>query len=375
MSRRLSCFYLAATVFVVAGVLARWQAETGFSALVRFGHEWDARRLPAVVAHPHAIVADAGYDGQFYAQLAVDPNVLAPEVQRALDLPQYRARRILLPAIAHVFGCGSAWAALNIFALLNLAAWLVLAWHLRRYVAPMGMHGVAIWAACLLGLGALDSIRFSLTDLPAMLALFLAVEAWEVGRKNWATFYLALGGLVRETSIFAVTLFAPADAHDRGGWRGTAARATLAALPLLAWSAWLALSLPRDAGGFAGNFDWPGFALVRQLGTCVRAIAAGDFDGRFTFGLLAAVGLAYQSCFVLRRATEPSAWIRVGLPFAVLFWVLGDFVWHGYWAVARACLPLTFAYNLTLPRDRHFGWRMVLGNAFLVHGLVRFFPG
>lgn len=375
MNRRFSYLLLAAAVFIVAGVLARWRTETGFTALVRFGHAWDERRLPAVAAQRIAVVPGAGYDGQFYAQLAVSPDVRSPEVQRALDLPQYRARRMLAPVIAHVLGFGSPWAALNAYALLNLAAWLLLAWRLWRYLGPIGGHEAAVWCACLLSLGVLDSVRFSLTDLPAMLALFFAVECLESGGKSWAVVALALGGLVRETSVMAGTIFAPVDRHDRRGWREAAVRAALAGLPVLAWSAWLAVNLPPDAGGFTGNFSWPGVALARHLGICASAIVGGDFDGRYTFGIVAALGLAYQACFVLRRAAEPSPWTRAGLPFAVLFWCLGDFVWHGYWAVARACLPLTFAYNLTLPRDRFFWWRITLGNAFLLHGLVRFLPG
>lgn len=366
---------MAAVAFVVVCLAAQWRPDTGFTALIRFGHDFDSRRLAAIARTPIAIVHDGGYDGQFYASLAVDPEVRSAEVQRALDLPQYRARRILLPVVAHVLGLGNARATLSVFALLNLAAWLVLAGRFWIRVAPWGGRGVAVWGACLLSLGALDSVRFSLTDLPAMLALFLAVECLEDGRHRWAVVWLAIGGLVRETTLLAATLFAPGDPRDRRGWFVAGGRAALAALPLMAWTGWLAWSLPRDAGGFAGNFDWPGFALVRHAATCGRAIAAGNFDGRYTFGLIAAAGFIYQSWFVLRRAREASAWVRVGVPFAVLFWFLGDYVWHGYWAVARACLPLTFAYNLLLPRDRGFWWRLALGNACLLHGIVRFIPG
>lgn len=64
----------------------------------------------------------------------------------------------------------------------------------------------------------------------------------------------------------------------------------------------------------------------------------------------------------------------MSLPFALLFWILGDAVRHGYWAVARACLPMTIAYNLTLPRDRSFAWRWVFGNVCLLHAIWRFLP-
>jgi hypothetical protein len=45
-------------------------------------------------------------------------------------------------------------------------------------------------------------------------------------------------------------------------------------------------------------------------------------------------------------------------------------VWHGYWAVARVCLPLTFAFVRIAP----IGWLAALANLFLLHGIYRMLP-
>jgi hypothetical protein len=113
---------------------------------------------------------------------------------------------------------------------------------------------------------------------------------------------------------------------------------------------------------------------VRHLAGCARELGRGNFDSRYLFGLIGAAGLAGQSIYLLRRWRDPDRWLRLGLPFAVLFWFLGDQVWHGYWAVARTLLPMTFAFNRALLAERRAGARLVAGNLFVLHGICRFLP-
>ncbi|MFI5337263.1 MAG: hypothetical protein ACHQ5A_10795, partial [Opitutales bacterium] len=146
-------------------------------------------------------------------------------------------------------------------------------------------------------------------------------------------------------------------------------------LPLAAWSYWLVLNVPAGNTLGTGQFDYPGLALLRHLSTCARALAQGNLDSRYLFGLLAAGAFTWQALFVLGRLSwNPGPWVRVGVPFALFFFLIGDPVWKGYWAVARTCLPLTFAYNLLLPRDRRFWPLLLAGNICVLHALYRVLP-
>jgi hypothetical protein len=80
--------------------------EHGCLALIRFGENFEARALPEVRALDPPALSPWGYDGQFYAQIALDPTLQNPDLERALDSPHYRARRIGLPALAALFGLG-----------------------------------------------------------------------------------------------------------------------------------------------------------------------------------------------------------------------------------------------------------------------------
>ena len=359
-------------LLVVASVAARWDKATGFTALIRFGSDFEDHRLPQVRSLQLANVPGSGYDGQFYAQIAVAPEVTAPTLKTALDQPAYRARRILLPLVAHVLGFGHPWWILQVYALSNTVAWLALAWLWWRQLDTSSARGTWVWLACLLSLGALDSVRFALTDLPMVLALTLAVSAVQRRRFGLAALGFIAAGFVREIAVIAVQpLGLMQTARNR---REAWFKAVLCVLPVALWCGWLAYILPSSGQGVAGNFDWPGLAFSRHVGTCVLELRRGNFDSRTSFGLIGALGLGYQSVYLLSRARESDPWMRIGFSFAFLFWFLGDYVWHGYWATARTCLPMTFAFNYRLLKERGFALRFAAGNLFALHGLIRFLP-
>lgn len=340
--------------------------------MIRFGRDFDATRLPQAQSLPLAVVDGSGYDGQFYAQIAVVPDVTSPALKTALDEPAYRSRRILLPLLAHALGLGEPWWVLQVYALLNLAAWLALAWLWWRQLDAPEARGTWVWLACLLSLGALDSVRFALTDLPMVLALVLAVSALQRRRYGLAAAGFLAAGFIRETAVLAFQPLGPVDTaqNRRVAWLKTA----YCVLPIALWCGWLIYRLPNSGHGEEGNFDWPGLALSRHLRTCIMELCHGNFDSRYSFGLFGAVGLGYQSVYLLGHGRESDAWSRIGFSFAFLFWFLGDYVWHGYWAAARACLPMTFAFNYRLLKERRFTLRFATGNLFALHGPIRFLP-
>ena len=364
------------TVFVLAMVAARWSPRTGFTSLLCFGGPKWEERLPELRRLPVARDTGTGYDGQFGAQLAVTADPSSAETRAALDNPAYRARRILLAWSAHVLGGGQPWRVLQVYALQNLALWLILAWLVAAEVrAAPEREAAAIWLCCLLTLGVLDCVRLSLTDLAGVLLVTAAVRAERCGRAWAAAAALAVAGLARETSLLSLPLLAPAGpAAGRPGWK-TAGRFLLAVAPLALWVTWLARTLPPGGALGNGNFDWPGTALARHLALCLSHLGRGDLDSRYVGGFLGALGLAAQSLCLLIRLRWQEPWLRAAAGFAVLFWFLGDNVWHGYWAAARAVLPMTFAFNLLLPRRRGFWAWLLLTNAPLVaHGIWRMLP-
>src|SRR6185503_6691441 len=109
--------YVALATSLLAHVRFFYHPDTGFSSLIWFGERFAATRLGSLAEVPVETYAGLGYDGQFYAQIAVAGNPLDPALRAALDTPAYRSRRVLLPLVAHALGAGDPRRVLGVYAL------------------------------------------------------------------------------------------------------------------------------------------------------------------------------------------------------------------------------------------------------------------
>lgn len=370
---RSAAYWLASLLF--AGlVLAKFSPQTGLTSLIRFGETWEDRRHSSLQNLPVAIVAESnGYDGQFYAQLALDPLLRDAESARVLDAPAYRARRILTPAAAALAGFGNAWWTLQAYALINVLCWFILGWLLHRHIGDTGWPAFARWAGCMFSVGVLDSVRQSLVDLPALLLLVLAITACSKSRPPRTFAWLALGSLAKETNLLGAIALTADISLKPFPWKRAAFTLTAAALPLALWSLYVQQRFGNPIGSSGlGNFSWPLFGLLEQARHSLREVCTGNFDGRYSFSLLAMLGLITQAGVLWCKRQPASAWWRVGAIYSILLLFLGSWVWSGYWAACRAVLPMTIAFNLLLPADRFFWPLWISGNLTLLHAVWRF---
>jgi hypothetical protein len=366
--------YWIVTGLFVALVLSKFSPQTGFTSLIRFGETWQERRHSAAQGLPLATVpASNGYDGQFYAQVALDPLLRSPELANVLDAPNYRARRILTPAAAALFGLGDPWWTLQVYALLNVSCWLVLGWLLHRQLEPEVKFAFARWVGCMFSLGVLDSVRQSLVDLPALLLLALAVGVCAKPHPTCSVFWLALANLAKETSLLGTLALLCDKSFRPFPWRRVGLGLVVAILPLALWSLYVQqrfAQIPGNTG--AGNFSWPLFGLLTQAKYSLRELSFGNLDSRYSFSLVALAGFFVQTWILWRTPQFSSPWWRIGAAYSFLLLFLGSWVWSGYWAVCRAVLPMTIAFNLLLPVNRAFWPLWILGNLTVLHAIWRF---
>ncbi len=366
--------YCLALLLFLTLVALKFSPQTGFTSLIRFGETWQDRRPSALLNLPLAIVPNSnGYDGQFYAQIALDPLLRSAELKQSVDAPEYRARRILAPATAAILGFGSPWWTLQAYALLNVICWLALGWLLRPQTGSSNWTGFARWVGCMFSMGVLESVRQSLVDLPALLLLVLAVKAYAPVPASRSTLWLALGNLAKETTLLGTFALQGDQLVKRPRWKRAWLNLAIAALPIALWSVYVHtrfIGWPGSAG--SGNFTWPLLGLLSQTKSSLQEILQGNLEGRHTFGLIAIAGLLTQLLVLWRSPQLQSPWWRIGAAYSILLLFLGSWVWSGYWAACRALLPMTVAFNLLLPAQRHFWPLWVLGNLTLLHAVWRF---
>jgi hypothetical protein len=191
---------MVALLAVLAG--RRYEPGHGLTALIQFGADFSDRQTPALAAMPHHVHTPHGFDGQFYAQIALDPLLLDPATAHAVDDPSYRGRRILMPWTAWLIGLGQPAWIIQLYPVIDVVVWLVLFAWLLRLLAPVDAWKRGLITALLFSSGTLEALRLSLTDLPA--TFLLLVPCATLLPAGPATAWLALASLRRETSVLGV---------------------------------------------------------------------------------------------------------------------------------------------------------------------------
>src|SRR5580704_14411713 len=169
----------AALAVMLIPYIRAWSPDTGITRFIVIGREFNERGLPVFQSTSKYMdlypPSRCGFDGQYYAQLALDPLLRNPYLNRAIDNPPYRGRRMLFPWIAWLAGLGRPFWVLNVYAALNPVFWLGFAVMMAALFRPHGWAGLAGFAAMLLTCGILESMRRSLTDFPAFVLMTLAM--------------------------------------------------------------------------------------------------------------------------------------------------------------------------------------------------------
>ena len=364
--------YVAAVAVFLVSVARYHHRNTGFTSLICFGDEFEKVRLPAVADAPHYVhYQSSGYDGQFYAQLAVEPLLRDGRLEDALDEPAYRARRILFAWTAYLLGLGRPGWVLKAYALQNIVAWLLLAWVLLRWFPPTAPRHLAAWLACLFGAGLITSVRFALTEGPALLLLALSVAAMEQGRRWLAPALMALAGLGREMSFLAGGLLLDRRPANRREALAAAARLFAVVLPFAAWVAYVSWVYPPTGSAEGRNFAIPFTGYLHKWSVTLGQLHESGWWGSWArFSLAALVSVPVQAGFLLARRDWGSAWWRAGATFAALVPFLSFPVWEGdVIAVMRVALPMSVAFNVLVVRSRFFWPLVVSGNLTVLHGL------
>ncbi|WP_221032966.1 hypothetical protein [Actomonas aquatica] len=372
--------YVLAAGWIVAKISDYHVPHFGYTYLIGVGEEppqgidWASDRDVVVYRH----FRSPGYDAQYYAQIAIDPGLQDPVLAKSIDNLPYRARRILLPWTAYLFGVGQPNWVLNVFALQNLVCWFLLGWLLLRWFPPTDLDRAMRWLGIMLSIGVLFSVFAALVDAPSLLLLALGLKWIETGHPWRATAVLAMGGLAKETNLLGAAGLAPANWKSARGWGMAILQGILVALPFVVWFAILRWRFGDTGGSLAGvrNFSLPFVAFAERWAELASAVVEGNVAWKYLGGGLAThISVTVQAAFLLCWWRWSSAAWRLTVPFAVLALVLGTAVWEGHpGASSRVLLPLLLGFNLLLPKGRRWWALLLLGNLTMFFGPVSLEP-
>jgi hypothetical protein len=369
---------------VYAGI---WTPEHGITKFLRVGQEFDDRGTEVFRATPKFIdpypAHRWGFDGQLYAEMALDPLLLDPHLHIALDNPPYRAQRILLSWIAWGLGLGQPFWILNAYAALNLIFWVGFAWLSGRLFAPHGWAGLAGYAVTLVTCGVIESMQASLTDLPSFTLILAAIM---IGGKAGACL-LALAALVRSTSLIGFVGLAQLPPPWREAIRKNIVWGLIAVVPLACWVAYVLWRFQgREVNFDGGNLAMPFRGMMEKLGEFSVTAGHGSIRWhRWPFELyksyelhsvLTMISVVTQIVFVaVNRNWRDPLW-RWGAVVAAYFSCISFLSWESHFTITRHALPITLLFNVLLAARPGRSWLIwfLLGNCFVPFG-VRYFDG
>jgi hypothetical protein len=356
-----------------------FSAEAGFLRFLVVGRVFEPRALPELREARPPLSSEHGYDGQFYAQLALDPTLRRAELRQALDAPAYRSRRIGLPALAHLLGFGRPQVVLQLYAALNFAFWAALLAAFLRHVGLERPRDFLLAAALLWNTGTLVSVGRALTDLPAMALGVMAV--WQISRKLAPASLLSAACLVRETSILQILALGRPE-RGRGGLTRLLVTWALVSLPVAAWFVYVWWNVgPPELPGRA-QIAPPFVSLATKLlaagNDLWETVRGGNRLFPKTFELLAPMSLAVQAIYLIRHPRVSSRAWRFGVGFVVLLFCVGHGIWVEQYAFCRVLLPLTAAFNLLVheheERASYARW-FFAGNVGMIWMLLKVLRG
>ena len=345
--------------------------ELGFTRLISVGDRVAPATVPALRATPHYVHEDSfGYDGTYYAQIALHPLLREPTLDVALDNPHYRARRVLVPWLAWLTGAGEPWWVLQAYAVMNGVCWLGFAWLLLAWFPADGWQNFLRWAGFLFSAGVCLSVRHALLDAPALLLTALAVRAVECGWSRRGVIWLALAALTKETSVLSAAVLVDAWPQRLRQWVSVAMRGLWVVVPLALWMLYVAHRFGPVGDAGDGNFSWPLAGLVGKGVELVQGARAYGLRPPEILGLAALLATVVQFLFLALWWQPRSAWWRAAVPFAVLLMFVSQPVWEGFpGAYPRVLLPLALAFNVLVPRGVRWLPLLLAGNLGLPLGL------
>ena len=360
---------VALCAFPIRILIDGYTPGSGFLGLLYFGQEFENSLLPEVRELSPVVSSQWGYDGQFYAQLALHPTLQDDALVQALDYPIIRSRRIGLPFLAFCLGLGRTTWILQIYALLNFGFWLLLLVAIIRCVGHHRLRDFLLAIALLWSTGTLTSVTRALLDLPAAVLGVLAVfsgSRWIV-----ASVLLAAAGLVRETSILSFPAVALRKSPRGYDVKRLLMSTLIMMLPMGLWYVYVHVRLPSGTTIVARDLAFPLSGIVYKLSNSFHSVATGwagaSISQRVTllFEVLCPLSLMIQALYLTAKPRLSSTAWRYGIGFVILLCFLGQRMWQEQYAYCRALLPLTFSFNLVIHKHesgtRFVTWYL-LGN-------------
>ena len=322
-----------------------YSTEYGFTDMLRYGEKFETNAFDEVKQVHRKIFPGLGFDGQFYANLAIDPMLTHKNLKAVMDLPQYRSRRIFMPLCAFLVGHGNPALTINAYAIGNFMFWIALCILVFYKIRPRNIQEYACALMIVFSSGVIGSALLALTDMPSTVLLFAAL----IFPLLWP-FLFCCGVLTRETTLVFAPVFLVVEGLRNKKPLSIFFKSVISIMPAFIWYGYCMWRIPEPI--FIEKVYGPPFlAMFHRLGSIVYHWP-GAFNPHQLLYFLTAISLTAQCAyFALRRRLMDPIWLT-GATSAFFTAIMGYASWMEYSWMLRYSLPMTFAFNLLLAREQ-----------------------
>jgi hypothetical protein len=358
--RLAACGACVAVILVI--LKGEYNAEYGFTGMLRYGEKFNAHAFDKAKQVHRKIFPGLGFDGQFYANLALDPTLTDRNYNAAMDLPQYRSRRIFIPLCAFLAGHGNPTLTVNGYAVCNFLFWIALCVLVFIKIRPTMLQEYACAIMIVFSSGVVGSALLALTDMPATVLLFAALMfpfLWP--------FFLSCAVLTRETTLFFTPVFLVMEILSKKKLLSIFLKTAFTFTPIILWYCYCIGRFPEPVF-IEKVYGLPFLAMLHRLGSIVHHWPATFYPYQLLYFSTAFSLTAQFAYFALRSRPKDPLWL-IGAISAVSFALMGHISWMEFSWILRYSLPMTFAFNLLLTKEdpRNFVKWFVLGNIGCVY--------
>lgn len=334
---------LGVAAAVIALVAGRWAWHgRDWSAFIVAGNAFVA---PQSTPTPIRLASETGYDGQFYYRLAIEPwtRTIAAHGVR-LDVPAWRAQRIVYPTLAWLVSAGDARRVPVALVVVNVAAITLASLAIARLARDFGQSpswGLIVLAAP----GAMLGLARDLAEPSALLFVCCALLAAPMHQHLKLAVWLTLAALTRETTLCATLALAVAVVLAPNRWRFWRVLVSVAVAVVLTgvwqgivWSWWSSAGASEGANLFSAP-------LAGAVDSWLTIWRTGSFRYRAIYVAYLAQYVAIAGLLVWTaigrecgkdRADLVIRWTTVA---AMVWFACGLFftrdVWGDFWSFAR----------------------------------------
>lgn len=278
------------------------------------------------------------YDGQFFYALALDPLFLTDDTLSSIDVPSYRAKRILYPFLAWVFSAGQPRLVPPVLFFLNMISWFLIGFAGFKIAQKDGHPTGWLVVALMTITGVTFSVMRTMAEPLALAFLLAGCFFWKENKWKMAVLFFGFAGLTREDTLIVPLVIGIVSLLERRRHHRPLFLLAASFVPFLLWWIYLSWRLPSHTYQYGERISWPGYGMIKEVMFFLTQHPTRTEMLRTLSVVVIAAGIIISSVFLIWR--YPTFWGVLTITEALFCSVLQGDIWNHYAGSIRVLIPL-----------------------------------